>query len=391
MHQELFLELLDTYVDDARLRFNLPGKSVAVGAGTEELVIRVHRPRMFRRLLTHGNLGLGEAYIDQDFELERGTLANFLHVLLRNRLDQRLKRTSQLAIRMMAVRLANAWRGSRRNVRRHYDLGDDLFEAFLDPTMTYSCGYACTPEDSLEQLQVNKLDRICRKLRLQPEERLLDIGCGYGGLLIYAARQYGVSGYGVTTSRQHWARGNANIARAGLSQRLRIDCVDYSAVSGQFDKVVSVGMMEHLPRRAHAGYVRTIARALTPQGMGLVHMIGCTTRHLVHDPFVQTYVFPASSQVRLSDLAAELERQHLVILDLENIAQHYAYTVRRWYEGFQANRMTLDPTRYDERFMRLWEYYLCCGIAAASVPDAAVYQVLFMRNQSPLPPLRRLA
>ena len=395
--QDLFLALLDTAVVDARMQFKVSGTSFTVGSRLHEplpnpndVVIRVHRQRFFTRLLCYGNLGLGEAYMARDFEVEQGTLQDFLTILLRNRLDQRLKQQPRLALQLWALQLANAWRGKWQNVQRHYDLGDDLFEAFLDPTLTYSCGYVYTPADSLQELQRHKLERICRKLRLQSGDRLLDVGCGYGGLLIYAARNYGVTGYGLTISRQHFERGQANITKAGLAESVQIAYQDYWAVTGTFDKVVSVGMMEHLPRREYARYFSTLSKVLTPQGVGLVHMIGCTTRTITHDPFIQKYIFPGSSQVRLSDIARHLECRHLIILDVENIARHYAYTLQRWFERFQLHRATLDAARYDDRFVRMWEYYLCCGIAAASVADAAVYQVLFTKDQATLPPLQRV-
>jgi cyclopropane-fatty-acyl-phospholipid synthase len=396
MNQNLFFQLLNQCVVDAEIRFLVEGSAVIVGARSNDqsrddrdVSIRVYNKRFFARVLSYGNLGIGEAYMDQDFEMEKGTLQDFLSILLRNRLDQKIKKDPLLALKIGGIRLVNALRGKQGNVQSHYDLGDELFEAFLDSTLTYSCGYVRTPEDDLDQLQVNKLDRICQKLRLQHRDHLLDIGCGYGGLLIYAAKNYGITGTGVTISRRHFERGNANIAQEGLADRIRIEFKDFAAVKGCFDKVVSVGMLEHVPRREYARYFNTIRNVLTPQGMGLVHAVGCNSYKNEHDPFIQKYIFPGSGQPRLSEIATHLERNRLAILDVENMLRHYGYTIRKWLARFQANRKSLSYGK-PEAFMRMWEYYLCCCIAAAFASDSALYQVLFTKDYAAPIPLQRV-
>jgi cyclopropane-fatty-acyl-phospholipid synthase len=353
-------------------------------------MVEVRDARVFQRALALGNLGFGEAYMDGDFVVEQGTLADLLTVLLRNRLDERLRSHPRLALRVLALRARNRLRHLHTNVRQHYDQGEDLFESFLDRTMTYSCGYARTPDDSSEELQQNKFERICRKLRLAPGHRLLDIGCGFGGLLIHAASSYGVTGVGITNSRSHAARGRVNAGRAGVADRVDIRLGDFSTVTEPFDRIVSVGMLEHVPRRLHARYFESIARCLAPRGLGLVHAIACNAPSNDHDPFIQTYIFPGSNQPRLSEIAGGLERNRLLILDVENIVRHYGYTVTRWLERFQENAGRLDPLKYDARFKRMWEYYLSCGIAAAAVSDAAVYQVLFTNDPMIDLPLARV-
>jgi cyclopropane-fatty-acyl-phospholipid synthase len=388
----LFLALLDRCVADAGIAFRR-GMDVTI-AGRRDLppavVVDIRDARVFQRALALGNLGFGEAYMDGDFIVEQGTLADLLTILLRNRLDERLRSHPRLALRVLALRARNRLRPLHTHVRQHYDLGEDLFESFLDRTMTYSCGYANTPHDTSEELQQNKFERICRKLRLEPGQRLLDIGCGFGGLLIHAARAHGVSGVGITNSRSHAARGRANAERAGVADRVDIRLGDFSTIAGRFDRLVSVGMLEHVPRRLHRRYFSCVAGCLTPNGLGLVHAIGCNAPANDHDPFIQTYIFPGSNQPRLSEIAGGLERNRLPILDVENIVRHYGYTVRRWLERFQENAGRLDASKYDARFKRLWEYYLSCGIAAAAVSDAAVYQVLFTNDPTIDLPLARV-
>lgn len=382
MARDLFFKLLNTCVTDARILFRVGDADLFAGdpARDFEIALRINRERFFSRVLCYGNLGMGEAFMDRDFDVEQGDLHDFLHILLRNRLDRRIKNDPRLALRVLGTRLLAALRGKEKNVQSHYDIGDELFETFLDPSLTYSCGYAGAPEDDLERLQLNKLDRICRKLELKPGDRLLDIGCGFGGLLIHAAKHFGVAGLGITISRRHAERAGERIEEEGLSDRVRVEFQDFGSLSGEFDKVASVGMMEHVPRSEYRRYFESMARVLAPQGRGLVHTIGCNTFRNEHDPFIQKYIFPASNQPRLSEIASHLERNRLAILDVENIVRHYGYTVSRWLEQFRRNRHLLDRSKYDERFNRMWEYYFACGIAAARASDSAVYQVLFTKD-----------
>jgi cyclopropane-fatty-acyl-phospholipid synthase len=401
--QRLFLSLLDQCVTDAQILFRIGEREYRAGRpldaqdGKSRVVLRINRERFFSRVLAYRNLGLGEAYMDGDFEVEEGSLHEFITILLRNRLGEKIRQHPGLALRVLGIQLANALRGGSQNIAAHYDLGDELFETFLDSSMVYSCGYAQTPADSLEQMQFHKLDRICRKLRLEPGQRLLDIGCGYGGLLIHAARHYGVRGMGITNSRAHMERARSNVAAAGLSDQVQVELkafqslqADFPASEARFDRVVSVGMLEHVPRAKYKLYFRTIAGMLQPDGVGLVHCIGCNTFRNEHDPFIQKHIFPSSGQPRLSEMAGFLERSGLAILDVENIVRHYGYTVLHWLERFRENRHALDPAKYDQTFCRMWEYYFSCGIAAAFASDAAVYQVLFTKDYTAPVPLQRV-
>jgi cyclopropane-fatty-acyl-phospholipid synthase len=383
------VDLLDRLLQ-GRVRFRLDDVEIAAGkGGGAEVVLRVHDPRLFARIVRFGNLGLGEAFIDGDMSVEEGELHQFLTACLRSRIDERLRQDTRLALRAACQRVRAILAGTAASVRRHYDIGDDLFESFLDTSLTYSCGFARYPDDDLETLQRSKMDRICRKLGVRAGDELLDIGCGFGGLLIFATRQYGARGTGITLSPAHAAGARRRVAEAGLADRIVVHEGDFRAITGRFDRIVSVGMLEHVPRRLYGVYFATIARSLRADGVGLVHAIGCNSPRNRHDPFIQKYVFPGSNQPRLSEIADGLESAGLAILDVENIAQHYGYTVLRWLERFRQNRARLRA-RYDEQFLRMWEYYLHCGIAAAFASDSAVYQTLFAADRAARPPLARI-
>ena len=388
------LRLLADHMREGRIRFIVGDETIVLGpgrAGERNVTVRVLRERMFRAIAAAGNLGLGEAYMDGDFEVEVGTLEDFVAILLRNRLDEAIKTDPMVLLRVLLQRAQAVLRGKRDNIHRHYDLGNDLFESFLDSSLTYSCGYAHTIDDDVDQLQRQKLDRICQKLRLRRDETLLDIGCGFGGLLLHAAQNYGIRGKGITISDEQYKLGNARIREAGLDNRIQIVSEDFTRGSGQYDKVVSVGMMEHVPRKEYGAYFRQIRARLREGGLGLVHALGCNAARNVHDPFIQKYVFPASNQPRLSEIARGLERNKLAILDVENMIRHYALTGRRWLERFEQNASRLDASKYDERFKRMWRYYFACGIAATdNGSDTALYQVLFTTYRADHPTLHRV-
>lgn len=394
--ERLFFELLDRYVVSDRLRFRVGERDIVVGRGADRrpaATVRVNDPRFFERVLADGSLGMGEAFMDGDFHVEEGSLTDFLTVLVRSRIGERIqeRKSLRMRVRLLLVRLRAKLRGRRGNIGVHYDFDDDsLFEAFLDPRMVYSCGYVRDPEGTVEQFQLDKLERICQKLRLEPGHRLVDIGCGYGGMLIYAAQNCGVTGKGVTIGRRHYERAKRNVADAGLADRIEIELASYETLRGPFDRVVSLGMMEHLSRREYGRLARLVADILEPSGMGFFQFIGCTTPRNDHDPFIQKYILPDSNQPKLSEFVAQLGRHDMAVLDVENGVRHYAYTLREWVRNFKRNAPGLDQSRFDERFQRMWLYYLEGAAATAFASAAGLYQILFAKNYPPPMPIQRV-
>lgn len=385
-----FIQLLQHHI-----RFSLDlveeGKVTRIGRPEEKsarFVVQINHPGFYHQALCYGNLGLGESYMRNGWALLKGRLEDLIEALLASQLEHKLKKNLKLALRVLPFRLKGWIQGQTRSVRHHYDSGMDLFYSFLDPSLTYSCGYAMEENDSLDQLQINKFHRIGLKLRLLEGETLLDIGSGYGGLLIYAAEHFGIHGVGVTNSKNHYETSLRRIEEKGLSDRIRIHLGDFNQIEGQFDKLVSIGMIEHLQRYQYPNYFNTIQKLLKDDGLGLVHGVGANAAVNRHDYFIQKYIFPMSNQPRLSELTAQLEKKSLAILDVENMIRHYGYTAQHWVDNFRKNRETLQD--YSPEFLNRFEYYLACCVAAAKASDSALYQILFMKNHTGFIPLHRV-
>jgi cyclopropane-fatty-acyl-phospholipid synthase len=374
--------VLDTALTDTRVRFVLPDRTWEIGArtGEPEFIVHVTAPRFSRRVLTTGNLGLGETYMEGGWTMERGTLDRFIATLAVADVDRLIRRNPRLVARIAAMRVRHALIDSTRKTRPHYDIGADVYELFLDETMGYSCGYQKSPDDSLQTLQENKYDRVCQKLQLREGERMLDIGCGWGGLIIHAAQKYGVRAHGVSPAPNQVAKALARAKALGLEGRVTAEVADFRDVAGTYDKISSVGMLEHLYAHEHATFFARINSLLADDGIGLVHFMGCTTDKNDPDPFTQTYIYPGSTHPQLSLTVKALERQRLAVLDVENIARHYHPTAEYWSERFNANKHRLDPAKYDARFIRMFEYLMAIYIAGCTALVSGVFQVVFTRN-----------
>lgn len=392
-YKKTVLTLFKQCIVEGYLVIEVDGETHCFGDESSEpsVVLQVHDgEKLFKQILTDGNLGFAEGFMNELFELKKGEIYDLLIILLKARIEEKVRSNPSQIISILWIRLQNFLRGRYRNVQSHYDTGDDLFNTFLDDHMTYSCGYRKSNDDSLEQLQINKFDRICQKLQLKEGDTLLDIGCGYGGMLIHAVQNYGVKGTGITISKHHCKLAQERVKELGLSDSLRIEYSSHKEFVGTYDKIVSIGMMEHLTRPDYKTYAQNISGALNENGIGLIHTIGCNTSKNHHDPFIQKYVFPGSGQPKLSEISRYLENEKLAILDVENIVRHYAHTGLEWFNRFKLNQSTLDSNKYDDRFCRMWEYYLSCVVAGGAASDSAVYHVLFGKSARTDFPLKRI-
>ena len=388
-----FIRLFNQGISDSKITIHDKEGSFLVGntsaLPSPEIVLRIHNSEFYSHVLSYSNLGLAEAYMRRYFTVEEGTLEMLLTILLRNKLDEKVRPDLSFVAQVLMQRVKCFLRSQGRNVQHHYDIGHDLFESFLDQSLTYSCGYVDQPGDTSEKLQLNKFERICAKLELKEGQTLLDIGCGYGGLLIHAARNYQVTGVGITNSRLHWEGATTLIEKSGLSSRIRVDLQDFKDVSGKVDRIVSVGMLEHVPRNQYESFFGRIKDNLLPEGKGLLHFVGANAAMNRHDAFIQKYIFPNSNQPRLSEVTRFLEKYGMPIQDAENMIRHYGFTAQNWISRFRENIDRLKAT-YDGEFLRMWEYYLCCCQAAAFHSDSALFQVLFTNDRSAVIPLRRI-
>lgn len=320
--------------------------------------IQVHDAEVYRRIMTKGSLGFGESYMDGLWDVER--MDEMFYRLMRHNIEDQL--TGWAKLRMMGeilrARLFNL-QSSKRAFQvgvQHYDTGNDVFEAMLDPTLSYTCGY-WENAATLEQAQLNKLRMICEKLELAPGEHLLDIGCGWGGLAKFAAEHYGVKVTGITVSKEQQQFAQQRMGDLPVSIELR----DYRDLSGKFDKIVSVGMFEHVGPKNYAIYFDTAKRVLKDDGLFLLHTIGIHKTQPKTDPWIDKYIFPNGKLPSARELSAVLE-DRFIIEDWHNFGQDYDRTLMAWWENFDAHWPELK-TRYSERFYRMWKYYLmsCAG------------------------------
>ena len=330
--------------------------------GTRPWDMRVNDARLYRRLLTQWSLGAGEAYVDGDWDCER--LDMLFDRLLRADLDRTAPGAARLRLLLESLRqrLFNRQTVARAHQvgERHYDVGNDVFEAMLDSRMIYSCAYWGQARD-LEQAQLDKLEMICRKLALQPGETLLDIGCGWGGLARFAAEHFGVRVTGITISKAQLAVATARCEGWPVTLRLQ----DYRSLEcpedRRFDKIVSVGMFEHVGLKNYGVYFDTARRLLAPDGLFLLHTIGVDRRAPHTDPWIERYIFPNGKLPSAQELAGALEGR-FIVEDWHNFGPDYDRTLMCWAERFDAAWARLSAG-YDEGFRRMFRYYLlsCAG------------------------------
>jgi cyclopropane-fatty-acyl-phospholipid synthase len=337
--------------------------------------IQVHDAETYRRVLTRGSLGFGEAYMDGLWNCKR--LDAMFTALQRAGIGERIRTQPRLRLLFSAIASeAGNWLINRQSPRRafrigeqHYDLGNDLFEAMLDPTLSYSCAYWAHAED-LDQAQRDKFDMICRKLELRPGERLLDIGCGWGGLARYAAQHYGAEVFGITVSREQLALARQRCA--GLPVTLEL--MDYRDLHGRYDKIVSVGMFEHVGPKNYTAFFDTVRRLLDREGLMLLHTIGDTTTNHDIDPWINKYIFPAGKLPSAQQIAAALEPD-LVIRDWHEFGLDYDRTLMAWWTNFNRAWPGLRA-KYGQRFYRMWKYYLHSCAAGFRSGQTQLWQVV---------------
>jgi len=357
---------------DAALQVRLTALMQEAGVtlgGARPQDIHVHDPRFHARVLAGGSLALGESYMDGWWDANQ--LDCFLLHLLQAHLDERVHSWRELADAVRA-RLVNVQAGQRSFEvgRRHYDLGNDLYSAMLGQRLVYSCGYWRQAQD-LDAAQEAKLDLVCRKLALRPGQRVLDIGCGWGEALKFACERYGVSGVGVTISEEQAAYARGRCAGSPVEIRLQ----DYRALDERFDAVFSIGMFEHVGERNYRAFFDVARRCLAPDGLLLLHTIGRNVSGHRTDPWIARYIFPNSMLPSAAQITRAFEGR-FVLEDWHGFGTDYDLTLQAWRRNVEAAWPQLDRQRYDERFKRMWRFYLAGSMAAFRCRHAQLWQLV---------------
>ena len=369
--------LLD-FLGNPPLRFALWNGETISRCSAPLATIRLNSRRVLLGLLASPQMRFGEAYSDGDLEIE-GDLGRVLELLFEAP-DGRSQLWDDL-VRWRRNLGGHSLQRSKRDIRSHYDLGNDFYSLWLDREMAYTCAYFPTPEATLEQAQTAKFDHVCRKLRLRPGERVVEAGCGWGSLALHMARHYGVTVTAYNISREQIQYARARAKREGLADRVDFKAEDYRTMRGRYDAFVSVGMLEHVGRSHYHELGKVIAGVLTSRGRGLLHSIG-RSRPRAMNPWIQRRIFPGAYIPSLREMLLVLEPCGLSMLDVEDLRPHYAKTLEHWLERFEKRADEIQR-RFDASFVRTWRLYLASSIAAFRCGSVQLFQVLFARPDYP--------
>jgi len=390
MANRLFLAMMARVIRHGTLTLTLPdGSTHRFGDGsTPAVTARITDPGLPGYILRNPEMAIGDGYMNGTLTFADDDLHSFLHLIILN--GKRSDAPSLLRAVMAArkgVQVGRQWNTrlrSRRNVAQHYDLTPEFYALFLEREMQYTCAYFATGTETLEQAQAAKIAHIAAKLRLRPGLRVLDIGCGWGGLCLALARDHGVHATGITLSHSQRDAAEARARVEGLSDRVSFRLQDYRAVPDSFDRIVSVGMMEHVGTPHYGAYFTGIARMLAPDGVALIHSIGRSSPPADLSPWFQTYIFPGGYVPALSEVVPHIERSGLILADLEVWRGHYDRTLRHWQTRFDANLPRVRAL-YDERFVRMWRYYLVSAELSFSLLHQVVFQMQLTNSHAAVP------
>ncbi len=343
------------------------------------------------KLLLYPDLYFGEAYTNGSLKIENGTLTEFLDITLKNigrgeiniynRILNKLKGTFRYLTNF------NKIIESKKNVNHHYDISEELYDLFLDSHRQYSCAYFKNENDTLEEAQVNKIDHIIKKLNIKPNQKVLDIGSGWGTLGIEIAKKTKATVTGITLSKNQLEYSNNKAKEMNLSNQVEFKLIDYRQLNEKFNRIVSVGMFEHVGRKYYKTYFNTVSKLLKDKGVALIHTIGSTNPPRDPQPWITKYIFPGGYTPSLSELALPIENSGLIISDLEVLRMHYSYTLRHWKERFLSNK-NLILEKFDEKFIRMWEFYPASCEMVFKWGDLVVYQMQLSKDNTSLPNTR---
>lgn len=376
-----------TIIDHKRSRHEFRGEP-----GGPEVTMKISDPSLYRKLVLNPELHAGEAYMDGRMSFVEGsTLRDFLQLFSINRMNvasypvQRVIRA--VAMKFRRRQQANPVGEAQKNVAHHYDLGNDFYKLFLDKNMLYSCAYFMNENETLEQAQRNKLRLLAAKLNLQPGQKVLDIGCGWGDLALYIAKMADVQVLGVTLSKEQQVLASKRAQAEGMSDRVRFELKDYRNVDEKFDRIVSVGMFEHVGVHHYDEFFKKLNALMPDDGVALIHSIGHMSPPGMASTWLRKYIFPGAYSPALSEVFSVVEQNSLWVTDLEFLRVHYADTLAEWERRFQENRPKVEEM-FDEKFARMWEFYLISAEMMFRTGSQLVFHMQLSRKRDAVPVVR---
>jgi len=361
------------------------------GTPGPEVTMRLTDPTLYRTLFFNPELAAGEAYMDGRMSFEDSTLRDFLTLFSVNRLSlgsyplQKVLR--KISRGLKRFQQSNPVGKAQKNVAHHYDIGNDFYRLFLDQGMQYSCAYFTSDGNTLEEAQQNKLRLIASKLNLKAGQHVLDIGCGWGDMALYLARMESVNVLGVTLSREQCSLANERAKQLGVAGRVRFELRDYRDVTERFDRIVSVGMFEHVGAHHYDEFFAKVNELMTDDGIMLLHSIGHMSPPGTASPWLRKYIFPGAYSPALSEVFTSVEQNSLWVTDLEFLRLHYAKTLAHWERRFQTSR-ALVAQMYDERFCRMWEFYLISAEMMFRTGSQLVFHMQLAKKRDAAPIVR---
>ena len=388
-------KMLGRVVREGELTVIAPdGRTYAYGApraGHDPVRIRLIGRRTPGRIARKPSLGAGEAYMDGRLVIEQGDVLGLLDLFTWNGRFERRSDATNAKAKVGPIRTAMGWiasynreRASKRNVAHHYDLSAKLYDLFLDADRQYSCAYFTDPANSLEQAQLDKKAHIVAKLRIEKQHKVLDIGCGWGGMALYIHARTGAEVLGITLSEEQLKIARERAEAAGVADKVRFELIDYRHVEGPFDRIVSVGMFEHVGPAHFRTFLAKCRALLVPEGVMLLHTIGRIGTRRPTDKWTTKYIFPGGYVPTLSEIAEAAESARLITSDVETLRLHYAYTLEHWLRRTQAHKAEIEAM-YDARFFRMWEFYLAGSLTGFTNGQTVNYQLQYVRERRALP------
>jgi len=381
------------FTQDGFILIDYNSKKYQIGKPVKEkpINLRILDKSLHYKLMFYPDLYLGEAYTDGSLIIENGTLTEFLEIAFKNIGRSEISTYSKILKKIRGtyryLTNYNQITKSKKNVSHHYDISEKLYDLFLDEKRQYSCAYFKDENNTLDEAQNNKIDHIIKKLNIKPNQKVLDIGSGWGSLAIDIAKKTSAHVVGITLSENQLEYSKKKVKELNLGNQVDFKLIDYREINEKFDRIVSVGMFEHVGRKYYQKFFNQVAKLLNEDGAALIHTIGSVNSPRDPQPWINKYIFPGGYTPSLSEVASPIEKSGLIITDLEVLRMHYAHTLRHWKERFLLKKdQVLDM--FDERFMRMWEFYLASCEMAFKWGDQVVFQLQLTKKLTSVPNTR---